>query len=80
MYNREVLEQVDRGYRMPIMMISSNEMCPTSLYEELMMKCWNKNPEERPTFEHIQVQNLAFIRIVIANLCCGQLHITIVLK
>jgi len=54
MYNREVLEQVDRGYRMPIMMISSNEMCPRSLYDDLMMKCWNKNPEERPTFEHIQ--------------------------
>ncbi|XP_058247919.1 tyrosine-protein kinase fynb isoform X1 [Hemibagrus wyckioides] len=48
MNNREVLEQVERGYRMqcPI-------DCPASLYE-LMLQCWKQNAEERHTFEYLQ--------------------------
>ncbi|KAG7267267.1 hypothetical protein CRUP_014996, partial [Coryphaenoides rupestris] len=45
MNNREVLEQVERGYRMPC-----PQDCPISLHE-LMVQCWKKDPEERPTFE-----------------------------
>ncbi|KAL0163811.1 hypothetical protein M9458_039564, partial [Cirrhinus mrigala] len=41
MNNREVLEQVERGYRM------------ASLHE-LMVQCWKKDAEERPTFEYLQ--------------------------
>lgn len=48
MNNREVLEQVERGYRMPC-----PQDCPTSLHE-LMVQCWKKDPEERPTFEYLQ--------------------------
>ncbi|XP_067883523.1 tyrosine-protein kinase fyna isoform X2 [Heterodontus francisci] len=48
MNNREVLEQVDRGYRM-----ASPQDCPSSLHE-LMIQCWKKDPEERPTFEYLQ--------------------------
>uniref|UniRef100_A0A4W3J446 Tyrosine-protein kinase n=1 Tax=Callorhinchus milii TaxID=7868 RepID=A0A4W3J446_CALMI len=48
MNNREVLEQVERGYRMP-----SPMDCPSSLHE-LMIQCWKKDPEERPTFEYLQ--------------------------
>ncbi|XP_042633307.1 tyrosine-protein kinase fynb isoform X4 [Cyprinus carpio] len=48
MNNREVLEQVERGYRMP-----SPQDCPSSLHE-LMVQCWKKEAEERPTFEYLQ--------------------------
>ncbi|KAG5841582.1 hypothetical protein ANANG_G00168150 [Anguilla anguilla] len=46
--NREVLEQVHGGYRM-----SCPQGCPDSLYQ-LMMNCWGKQPDERPTFAYIQ--------------------------
>ncbi|KFP33855.1 Tyrosine-protein kinase Yes, partial [Colius striatus] len=48
MNNREVLEQVERGYRMPC---PGN--CPPSLHE-VMVQCWKREPEERPTFEYLQ--------------------------
>ncbi|KYO19744.1 proto-oncogene tyrosine-protein kinase Src isoform C [Alligator mississippiensis] len=48
MNNREVLEQVERGYRM-----QCPGSCPSSLHE-LMVQCWKKEPEERPTFEYLQ--------------------------
>uniref|UniRef100_A0A8B9KYD1 Tyrosine-protein kinase n=1 Tax=Astyanax mexicanus TaxID=7994 RepID=A0A8B9KYD1_ASTMX len=48
MNNREVLEQVERGYRM-----QCPSDCPSSLHE-LMVLCWKKEPEERPTFEYLQ--------------------------
>ena len=53
MMNREVLEQVDRGYRMP-KPSSGHTDCPDSLYE-VMLHCWNKDPAYRPTFEYMQV-------------------------
>ncbi|XP_072544132.1 tyrosine-protein kinase Yes-like isoform X2 [Salminus brasiliensis] len=48
MVNREVLEQVDRGYRMPC-----PPACPASLHE-LMLQCWRREPDERPTFDYIK--------------------------
>uniref|UniRef100_UPI0037E731BE proto-oncogene tyrosine-protein kinase Src isoform X2 n=1 Tax=Semicossyphus pulcher TaxID=241346 RepID=UPI0037E731BE len=48
MVNREVLDQVERGYRMPC-----PAECPESLHD-LMLTCWRKEPEERPTFEYLQ--------------------------
>ncbi|XP_028424894.1 tyrosine-protein kinase Yes [Sander vitreus] len=48
MVNREVLEQVERGYRMPC-----PQGCPESLHE-MMKLCWKKDPDERPTFEYLQ--------------------------
>ncbi|XP_070557162.1 tyrosine-protein kinase yes-like [Ptychodera flava] len=47
MNGREVLEQIERGYRMPKPM-----HCPDSLYE-MMEKCWAKEPFDRPTFEFL---------------------------
>ncbi|XP_010574482.1 PREDICTED: tyrosine-protein kinase Fgr isoform X2 [Haliaeetus leucocephalus] len=48
MNNREVLEQVERGYRM-----QCPGNCPPSLHE-VMVQCWKREPEERPTFEYLQ--------------------------
>ncbi|KAI6182231.1 Tyrosine-protein kinase [Aphelenchoides bicaudatus] len=48
MSNAEVLQKVENGYRMPIM---SN--CPPQLYG-LMLNCWNKDPNKRPTFSTIE--------------------------
>ncbi|MBN3321383.1 FYN kinase, partial [Atractosteus spatula] len=48
MNNREVLEQVERGYRMPCPV-----GCPGSLHE-MMLQCWKKDPDERHTFEYLQ--------------------------
>nr|XP_018672695.1 proto-oncogene tyrosine-protein kinase Src-like isoform X1 [Ciona intestinalis] len=54
MMNREVLEQVERGYRMPKPTLGPNDPpCPDSLYD-LMIQCWNKEVLYRPTFEYIQ--------------------------
>lgn len=47
MMNKEVLEQVDRGYRMP-----NPPHCPESMYE-MMLKCWDKKAANRPTFEYL---------------------------
>ncbi|XP_022091012.1 tyrosine-protein kinase Yes-like [Acanthaster planci] len=47
MMNMEVLDQVEHGYRMPKM-----SGCPDSLYE-LMLKCWDKDPAARHTFEFL---------------------------
>ncbi|CAJ0927654.1 unnamed protein product, partial [Mesorhabditis belari] len=48
MHNREVVEQVELGYRMPL-----PRGCPENIYTEVMLKCWEKNPEKRPTFEYL---------------------------
>lgn len=50
MNNRQVVEDVERGYRMP-----KPNLCPDKLYE-IMMHCWRKEPQERPTFETLQWQ------------------------
>jgi len=48
MTNAEVLQQVERGYRMP-----SPPGTPEALYA-IMLDCWKANPEDRPTFETLQ--------------------------
>lgn len=47
MQNREVIEQLEQGYRMPC-----PQTCPEPVYEE-MLKCWDAKSEKRPTFEHL---------------------------
>lgn len=49
MLNREVIEQVDQGYRMP-----KPADCPVPIYEE-MLKCWDRIPDKRSTFEHLHM-------------------------
>lgn len=48
MTNPEVIQNLERGYRMP-----QPDNCPQELYE-LMMQCWKERPEERPTFEYMK--------------------------
>lgn len=48
MTNPEVIQCLELGYRMP-----RPELCPPELYA-VMLKCWQNNPEERPTFEYLQ--------------------------
>lgn len=45
MANREVLDQIQRGYRMP-----RHENCPEKIYD-YMLRCWDATPDNRPTFE-----------------------------
>uniref|UniRef100_A0A8C3CQK7 Tyrosine-protein kinase n=1 Tax=Cairina moschata TaxID=8855 RepID=A0A8C3CQK7_CAIMO len=48
MTNPEVIQNLERGYRMP-----QPDNCPQELYE-LMMQCWKERPEERPTFDYMK--------------------------
>ncbi|XP_076364807.1 tyrosine-protein kinase Src42A-like [Tachypleus tridentatus] len=48
MTNAEVLHQVEHGYRMPC-----PSGCPIKLYD-IMLECWHRDPQKRPTFETLQ--------------------------
>ncbi|MBZ3884772.1 Tyrosine-protein kinase Fer [Sciurus carolinensis] len=48
MTNQQAREQVERGYRM-----SAPQNCPEDI-SKIMMKCWDYNPENRPTFSELQ--------------------------
>uniref|UniRef100_A0A8D2KXU3 Tyrosine-protein kinase n=1 Tax=Varanus komodoensis TaxID=61221 RepID=A0A8D2KXU3_VARKO len=48
MSNPEVIQNLERGYRMPM-----PDNCPEELYK-LMLQCWKDSPEERPTFEYLK--------------------------
>nr|CAB3247115.1 tyrosine-protein kinase SRK2 [Phallusia mammillata] len=48
MTNKEVLQQVEMGYRMPKL-----NGCPDPLYN-IMLECWNRDAQRRPTFETLQ--------------------------
>jgi hypothetical protein len=48
MHNRQVVEQVCVGYRMPC-----PKGCPEQIYFDVMLKCWDK----KPGFEEKQILN-----------------------
>ncbi|XP_052278638.1 tyrosine-protein kinase SRK3-like isoform X3 [Dreissena polymorpha] len=48
MKGNEVLNRVEKGYRMP-RPTDGLIPCPEP-YHELMLKCWNRSPDTRPTF------------------------------
>ena len=47
MSNKGVLEEVQNGYRM-----ERPNNCPKPVYD-IMQKCWNSFPKNRPTFDHL---------------------------
>ena len=51
MTGNEVLSRLEAGFRMPK---PNSEMfeCPDSLYA-MMLKCWDRNPDSRPTFQFL---------------------------
>ncbi|MEQ2233355.1 hypothetical protein ILYODFUR_020965 [Ilyodon furcidens] len=48
MSNPEVIQNLERGYRMP-----KPENCPDELYD-IMQECWRERAEERPTFDYLK--------------------------
>ncbi|MPC73930.1 Tyrosine-protein kinase isoform SRK4 [Portunus trituberculatus] len=50
MNNTEVIEALERDYRMP-----RPVTCPTKLYN-MMLLCWARTPSFRPTFEDLHWQ------------------------
>ncbi|XP_043999420.1 tyrosine-protein kinase Lck [Gambusia affinis] len=48
MSNPEVIQNLERGYRMP-----APENCPDELYD-IMKECWTERPEDRPTFDYLK--------------------------
>lgn len=54
MDNATTLERVQSGYRMPRpTALQGGIDCPIRMYE-MMVKCWDKRPEERPTFSYLR--------------------------
>lgn len=49
MHSREVIEQIEHGYRMPK---PASHQLPDDIYR-LMLKCWDNEPANRPTFEFL---------------------------
>ena len=48
MSNKEVVQQLEKGFRMPQM-----PGCPDGLYK-IMFECWKTEPTERPTFQSLR--------------------------
>lgn len=48
MSNPEVIQQLERNYRMP-----KPDHCPEGLYN-IMLLCWREKPEDRPTFDYLR--------------------------
>lgn len=45
--NKQVVEEVLSGFR-----LSKPDKCPESMWN-IVMKCWEKNPKDRPNFDEI---------------------------
>lgn len=52
MDNRTTLDQVSKSYRMPLP-TGKNINCPTD-FHELMLLCWTKEADRRPTFDYLK--------------------------
>ena len=53
--NFTIIDELQKGYRLP-----APDSCPSVIYT-LMLSCWNKTPEQRPSFTDIQQSLLQII-------------------
>lgn len=55
---------LERGIRaiLESKLLSRPKSCPKDVYEEVMLKCWNKNPKSRPCFEDLKSICSGFLR------------------
>ena len=51
MTGAEALQRIETGFRMPKPQSDRFE-CTESLYD-MMLKCWDRSPENRPTFQFL---------------------------
>lgn len=51
MTSKEAFDAVQVGYRMP-KPNTSRMVCPDAYYA-IMLKCWSRNPDDRPTFQFL---------------------------
>lgn len=56
MSNHEAFLRVEAGYRMP-----RPPQCPPTAHR-LMLSCWHKDPEQRPSFKTLREQLSSFTR------------------
>jgi len=53
MDNQTTLDRVRSGYRMPCPTSSGVVACPPKFYD-MMLKCWDRAPDVRPTFAYLR--------------------------
>ena len=53
--NFTIMEELQKGYRLP-----APDSCPSVIYN-LMLRCWDKDPEHRPSFTNVQESLLQII-------------------
>ena len=44
--NEKVVERVKQGFRM-----EKPNKCPDDIHYNIILRCWDENPDKRPTFE-----------------------------
>ena len=47
----QAVKEVQRGYRM-----EKPDKCPDDIYYNIILRCWDENPDKRPTFETLSSQ------------------------
>ncbi|XP_072049437.1 tyrosine kinase receptor Cad96Ca-like isoform X3 [Amphiura filiformis] len=68
MTNGQVISELKKGYRLP-----KPEHCSEEIYD-IMRKCWQENPDERPTFMQIQKEVEHMLEDAQGYLCMSEFN------